>query len=434
MTYRAIRGSILHFPRVTNAPDKDFQYIEDGLLVTRNGKVIDIGSYKDIFANHTEALHIDYSGKLISAGFIDSHLHFPQTEMIASFGEQLLEWLEKYTFPTEEKFKDHSYCEKMANVFIQQLLRNGTTTAMVYGSVHKQSADALFAESQRRNMLMIAGKVSMDRNCPQALRDTPQQSQRDNADLIDKWHGKNRQYYALTPRFAPTSTPEQMSALSELAQQYPDVFIQTHLSENQHEIDWVKALYPQFSSYLDVYHHYNLVRPRAVFGHCIHMQPSEWERMAETGATIAFCPTSNLFLGSGLFQYSEAMERGIHVNLATDVGAGTSFNMLKTLGEAYKVCQLNHTKLHALEGLYHMTLGAAASLKLDDKIGNLNPGTDADFVVIDPCFDDLTTLRLKDSSSSPEDLIFALSMLGDDRAIKETWILGELAYNKFQGT
>lgn len=429
MTIKAFKGNILHFPRQTLQPDRDYQYYQDGMLVTRNGRIIELGYASVMCTKYPDAAVMDYTGKLIIPGLIDSHLHFPQTEMIARYGEQLLQWLENYTFPTEAKFSDPEYSAHIANVFVNQLLRNGTTSAMVYSTVHKSSTDALFTAASSKNMLMIAGKVCMDRNCPPELQDSAASAQRDSADLIDKWHGKQRQFYALTPRFAPTSSAAQMEALGELAVQYPDVFIQTHLSENKSEIEWVKSLYPGFKHYLDVYDRHHMVRKGAVFGHCLHLENEEWQRLTETGASIAFCPTSNLFLGSGLFDLEQAMRHKTNVMLATDVGAGTSFSMLKTMGEAYKVCQLQHTRLSPLHGLYLMTQGSSVSLGLSHLIGNLNPKSDADFVVLDPHFDPLTTLRLSDSDKDPEDIIFALSMLGDDRAVVATWIAGKNVYN-----
>jgi len=300
---------------------------------------------------------------------------------------------------------------------------------LVYSSVHKVATEALFEAASQRNMLTVAGKVCMDRHCPDWLQDTPESAQRDSADLIDRYHGKGRNYYALTPRFAPTSSSAQMAALGELAQQYEDVFIQTHLSENHDEIAWVKTLYPECEDYLAVYEKYHMVRPRAVYGHCIHLSDSEWQRMATSGAIAAFCPTSNLFLGSGLFELSKAEKFGVPVTLATDVGGGTSFNLLRTLGEAYKICQLRNYSLSALQGFYMLTQGAADCLGLSDKIGNLNPGSDADFVVLNPRFDALTQLRI-DADSTCEDTLFALTMLGDDRATVATYVAGQPQYQQ----
>jgi len=426
-TTQGFRASILHFPNKSTCPKQDYQYVEDGLIVTRNGKIEFIGEYKNHINQYPDAFIQDYSGKLLLPGFIDSHLHFPQTEMLASFGEQLLDWLTDYTFPVERKFADPEYASHIAKIFVRQLHRHGTTTGMVYSSVHKQAASALFQEAASHQMLLIAGKVCMDRHCPDWLQDTPQSAQKDSAELIQKWHNKGRLKYAITPRFAPTSSAEQLHLLGELAQQYPDVFIQTHLSENHNEIAWVKELFPKRKNYLDVYDHYGLLRKGAVFGHGIHLEQTEWQRLQETQASIAFCPTSNLFLGSGLFDLAKAEQLNVPVMLATDVGGGTSFSMLKTMGEAYKICQLRGNQLDPMHGLYLMTQGAAVGLGLENEIGNLNLGTDADFVILDPEFDELSALRFK-QHRSPQDIIFALSMLADDRAITATYIAGKAVY------
>lgn len=424
---QGFRAQILHFPSASKAPKSDYVFIADGLLVTRNDKVEFIGDYKSNINQYDNMPIQDYSGKLLLPGFIDSHMHFPQTEMLASFGEQLLDWLKNYTFPVENKFADDQYAATIAQVFLRQLYRHGTTSAMVYSSVHKGATDALFQAAQHYNMLLMAGKVCMDRNCPPFLQDTAKSAQQDSADLIAKWHGKDRLHYVITPRFAPTSTEAQLAVLGELAQQYPNVYIQTHLSENHNEIAWVKSLYPNRKNYLDVYNHYGLVRKGAVFGHGIHLEQDEWQCLAEKGASIAFCPTSNLFLGSGLFDLAKAEQHHIPVSLATDVGGGTSFSMLRTLGEAYKICQLKGNQLDPMHGLYLMTQGAALALGLEQHIGNLNPGTDADFVILDPLFDELSSLRFK-HHHSPQDLIFALSMLADDRATVATYIAGKIVY------
>jgi guanine deaminase len=427
MTTQAYRASILHFPTQGNSPKQDYVYIEDGILVTRNSKIEFIGEYNNNINQYLNANLHDYSGQLLLPGFIDSHLHFPQTEMLASFGEQLLDWLTDYTFPVERKFADSQYARHIAKIFIKQLHRHGTTTGMVYSSVHKQAADALFQEASSYNMLLIAGKVCMDRHCPDWLQDTPKSAQQDSADLIEKWHNNGRLKYAITPRFAPTSSAKQLHALGELAQQYPDVFIQTHLSENHNEIAWVKELFPERKNYLDVYDHYGLLRKGAVLGHSIHLDEIEWQRLQETQASIAFCPTSNLFLGSGLFDLAKAEQHYIPVMLATDVGGGTSFSMLKTMGEAYKICQLKGNQMDPMHGLYLMTQGAAVGLGLENEIGNLNPGTDADFVIINPEFDELSALRFE-NYRTPQDIIFALSMLADDRAIMATYVAGKAVY------
>jgi guanine deaminase len=418
------RASILHFSQATQNVNEDACYFDDGALVVENSRIVAVGGYAELVVDYATAKQVDYSKRLIIPGLIDSHLHYPQTEMIAKYGEQLLNWLENFTFPTENKFASYAYCQEIAKHFVQQLINNGTTTAFAFSTVHKQAAEALFIEASKFNMAIVTGKVCMDRQCPDSLQDTPESAQRESQELIESWHGNGRNLYALTPRFAPTSSAKQLSMLGELAQQYPDVFIQTHLSENHHEIEWVKKLFPAQKSYLDVYDNFNMVRPRALFGHCLHLQQEEWQRLAEAKATAVFCPTSNLFLGSGLFDLQKAQDFGVSIALATDVGAGTSFNMLNTFGEAYKVGQLQGKPLSALEGLYMMTQGPAHNYGLNDQIGNLNPGSYADFVVLNPQFNALSQLRTADSESV-EDVLFALSFIGDDRAVEATYIAGE---------
>lgn len=418
------RASILHFSQTTQDMINGTQFFEDGALVVEEDTIVALGHYADIIHKYPNAAQLDYRHRLIVPGLIDSHLHYPQTEMIARYGDQLLNWLENYTFPTEHKFESYSYCQHIAKHFVQQLINNGTTTAFAYSTVHKHASDALFAEASKFNMAMVTGKVCMDRHCPESLQDTPETAQRDSHALIEKWHGNGRNLYALTPRFAPTSSPKQLSMLGELAQQYPDVFIQTHLSENKNEIEWVKRLFPNQKSYLDVYQHFNMVGPKSLFGHCLHLESEDWQQLAHAKATAVFCPTSNLFLGSGLFELEQAKTNGVSVALATDVGGGTSFSMLSTFAEAYKIGQLQHSRLSALEGLYMMTQGPAQAYGLSHKIGNLNPGTYADFIVLNPHFNALAQLRCSDVESG-EDVLFALSFIGDERAIEKTYIAGK---------
>ncbi len=428
------RANIAHFPTQTQTPERDVCAIDDGALVVQDTTIVAVGSYIDMHALYPQAQVVDYRGRLLVPGFIDSHVHYAQTEMIAQYGEQLLDWLTQYTFPTEQKFTDPAYCEQIAGIFLRQLIANGTTTALAFATVHPQSVDALFYAASRLNMALISGKVCMDRHSPIDLQDTAESAQRDSADLITKWHGKNRCLYAITPRFAPTSSPNQLAALGELAQQHPNVFIQTHLSENASEVAWVKALYPEHDSYLDVYAHYGLVRKRAVFGHSLHLEPHDWAQLAGASATIAFCPSSNLFLGSGLFDLTAAQAHGVHIGLASDVGAGTSFNMLRTYGDAYKICQLKQTTMDPFAGLYAMTQGPAVAYDLAHTIGNLNPGTHADFVILNPAFNELSALRTRPASldesaqhtytQQHSDTLFALSMIGDDRAVEATYIAG----------
>lgn len=424
-TYRA---TLLHFPKATREPELDYEYLEDGLLVTEDGRILTLGPAEHLLSCYPDAEHHDLTGKLIIPGMIDNHLHFAQTEMIASYGKQLLQWLESYTFPTERKFTNKSYARKIADIFLDQLFRNGTTSAMVYATIHPQAVDAFFEAAQQRRALMIAGKVCMDRNCPTYLRDDPDSAYRHSRELIERWHGQDRLYYALTPRFALTSSPQQLRLLGRLADQYPDVFIQTHLAENPDEVKAVRALYDKGNNYLEAYAHFGLLRERAVFGHGIYLEPQEWYQLRASGSTLAFCPSSNLFLGSGLFDMRRAEAEQIQVSVATDVGAGTSFSLLRTLADAYKVCQLQEYSLHPLQGLYLVTQGAACALKLEHQIGNLNPGSDADFVVLDPQSDPLLKLRLQNRSADPADTWFALSMLGESQVIHSTWVAGEQVY------
>jgi len=399
-----IRASFLHFindpARVENIDDA-YQYISDGLLIIENGKVKSLAPFNEKSVDLYPHLE-DKRGQLIMPGFIDTHIHYPQTEMIAAYGEQLLEWLETYTFPTEKQFKDKLYAQKISQFFINELLKNGTTSALVFGTVHPESVDALFEEAEKIDMRMIAGKVMMDRNAPDDLLDTAQSSYDQSKALIEKWHNKGRLQYAITPRFAPTSTPEQLALAGKLKAEYPDVYVQTHLSENIDEIEWVKSLFPEREGYLDVYEHYGLTGDKSVFAHCIHLTDKEWETLANTKSVIAFCPTSNLFLGSGLFNLDKADDNNVPVGLATDVGGGTSFSQLRSL--------------------------SAQSLSLDHKVGNFEKGKEADFIVLDWAATELQTLRLENSNSL-QDKLFALMMLGDERNIHSTYVAGQLVYS-----
>lgn len=428
----AIRASFLDFKQVVTQPDDiaaQLRFIEDGLLVVENGKVRWFGDWAEGQVLYPDVAITHYAGKWIVPGFIDTHIHYPQTEMIAAYGEQLLTWLEKYTFPVETKFADKYYASDISRFFIQQLLSNGTTTALVFGSVHPQSVDALFEVAEQINMRLIAGKVMMDRHAPPELCDTAESSYCDSKQLIEKWHGRGRLLYAITPRFAPTSTPEQLQVAQRLRQEYPDVYVHTHLSENKAEIAWVKQLFPAQKNYLDVYHHYGLTGERSVFAHGVHLREDEWQCLSDTQSAIAFCPTSNLFIGSGLFKLTEAWKYKVKVGMGTDVGGGTSFNLLQTLNEAYKVMQLQGYSLSAYESLYLATLGGAHALKLDDKIGNFKVGKEADFVVLDLQATPLQQLR-QQHSYTVEEKLFALLMLGDDRNTFATYVNGALVYQR----
>lgn len=429
---KAYRAALLHCladPREVGI-EQAHEYFEDGLLVVADGKVAQIGHAAELLptlAAGTEV--VEYPDALITPGFIDTHIHYPQTGMIASYGEQLLDWLETYTFPTERAFADKAHAGEVAEIFLTELLRNGTTTALVFGSVHKESVDAFFEACEKRNLRMIAGKVLMDRNAPDYLTDTAETGYADSKELIERWHGKGRLHYAVTPRFAPTSTPEQLALAGQLFKEYPDLYMHTHLSENRKEIEWVRELFPERQGYLDVYDHHGLIGARSVFAHGVHLCDEECQRLGETGSAVAFCPTSNLFLGSGLFDLEKVEGFGVRVGLGTDVGAGTSFSQLQSLNEAYKVMQLQGKKLDPFKSLYLATLGGPRALYLDDRIGNLQPGKDADFVVLDYQATPLIDYRLRQARTLEEKL-FALTILGDDRAVKETFAAGESVHRK----
>jgi len=425
---QAYRASLLHFHADPALAADAHAWHADGLLIVEDGRVKAAGDYDRLAPTLPAGLEpIDYRGKIITPGFIDTHLHFPQTDMIASPAPGLLPWLETYTFPTERQFSDPMHARATAEFFLDELLRNGTTTALVYCTVHKESVDAFFEASAARNLRMAGGKVLMDRHCPDFLRDTP--DMRDSEELINRWHNKGRALYAITPRFAPTSSEDQLAATRELARAYPDTFIQTHVSENADECAWVGQLFPEQRSYLHVYEHFGLMRPRAMFGHCIWLDDTDFSRMAETGSAIAHCPTSNLFLGSGLFDMASADKAGALVSLGTDVGAGTSFSILQTMNEAYKVARLKGSYLPALRMFYLATLGAARSMQLEGTIGNFAPGAEADFIVLDPKATPLLERRTAHGNTL-EETLFALALLGDDRAIRATYAAGRLVHER----
>jgi len=431
---KAFRGSILHFliDPGENNNEHAYSFFEDGLMLIENGLVLEIGHYAELHPLlPTETFIADYSGKLILPGFIDTHIHFPQTDVIAAPGTQLLDWLERYTFPAERCFEDRGHGTEVAEFFVDELLRNGTTSALVFGTVHRQSMDAFFEVAERRNLRMVAGKVLMDRHCPEYLRDTPDSAFADSVALIERWQGQGRLGYAITPRFAITSSEAQLARVGELAYTYPEVHIHSHLAENRAEVAWVRELFPWSRSYLDVYDHYGLLRERAVYAHCIHLDENDRQRMVNSGSTAAFCPTSNLFLGSGLFDLAGARQSGLQVGIATDVGGGTSFSMLRTLGESYKIAQLQGYTLSPLLAFYMATLGNALSLGLDKYIGNLLPGKEADFIVIDQDSTPLKARRMRNATSLAERL-FILMTLGDDRAVEATYVLGEMLHHRTQ--
>jgi len=422
----AFRGRFLHFlDDPGQNSDAAWQYLDDGVLLVEDGHVAAFGPAIDVLRKTSARLQIHHQPEhLFLPGFVDTHVHYPQTEIIASFGNQLLEWLRDYTFPVETKFADAAYAETVANRFLTELLRNGTTTALVFCTVHKTSVDAFFKAAGKRCTRMIAGKVMMDRNAPKDLIDTARQSYTDSRELILRWHQQQRFSYAVTPRFAPTSTPDQLALAGRLLREFPGLYLHTHLSENQAEIDWVAQLFPERDSYLDVYQHYGLLGPRSVFAHGIYLGETDYRLLSQQRSALAHCPTSNLFLGSGLFDLGAANQHGIKVGLGTDIGAGTSFSMLQTMAEAYKVQQLRGYALDPLQAFYLATLGGAKALHLEHKIGNFQIGKEADFIELNPRATPLLRFRTGHCQNLSATL-FALAILGDDRCIAATYILGQ---------
>jgi len=411
------------------------RYFSPGALLLQEGKVVEAGMADDIQQKYATLLAQpntqikDHSQQLIIPGLIDTHIHFPQTEMIGAYGEQLLTWLEKYAFPAEQKFNDSHYAASIADLFLDELIRNGTTTALVFGTVHPESVDALFSQAQQRRLRMIAGKVMMDRNCPESLRDTAVTGYQQSKQLIEKWHGVDRLSYAVTPRFAPTSTPEQLASCGKLLQEYPGVYLQTHLSENRDECQWVSELFPNCEDYLAVYEAAGLVQKRSVFAHGIHLSERELSSLSQHQAAISHCPTSNLFIGSGLFDLQASEQHKVTVAMATDVGGGTSFSLFQTFNEAYKIQQLQGNKMSAFKGLYMSTLAGAKALDLEGTIGNFMPGCEADFLILDNAPTPFLAFRLAQCQTL-EERLFTLMMLADDRCISETYIMGNSIYQK----
>jgi len=417
----------LHFIADPSLEDKAYAWHEDGLLIVMDGKIQAAGDYAALYATLPQDLQIqDYRGKLIIPGFIDTHVHYPQTDIIASPAPGLLPWLDTYTFPAERAFSDANHAREVARFFCDELLRCGTTTAMVYCTVHAASVEAFFCESEQRNLRMVAGKILMDRHCPEFLRDTAETGIQESEALIKKWHRRGRQLYAITPRFAPTSSEMQLQLAGELAAAYPDTYLQTHVAENIDEIAWVKSLFPKARSYLDVYDHYGMLRPRAMYGHGIWLNDVDRLRMAQTQTATSVCASSNLFLGSGLFDFARADQVQMLLSLGTDVGGGTSFSMLRTMGETYKIARMSGTHVSALRLFYMATFGGARCMQLDGTIGNFTLGSEADFLVLDPHATPILSRRTS-RANNLEELLFAFALLGDDRAVAATYIAGRQA-------
>jgi len=427
----ALRGRLLWFVEDPSLASREraTRYIEDGVLLAVDGIIREAGEASALLGQIPAGVDLtDHRPNLLCPGFIDPHLHFPQTQVIASYGAQLLDWLNKFTFVEEQKYRDEAHAARQAAFFLDELVANGTTTAVVFCSVHPQSAEAFFAESERRNMRMIAGKVMMDRNAPDALRDTAETGYAESKALIAKWHGRGRQLYAVAPRFAITSTPAQLEASGALLAEHPGCYLETHLSENPREIETVKRLFPEATDYLDVYERHGLLGPKSLFGHCIHLSEREWGSLSKTRSIAVSCPTSNLFLGSGLFDLQSARrpDRPVRVGVATDIGGGTSYSMLRTLSEAYKVSQLKGYSIDPYLAFYMMTLANAQALSLDHLIGSFEPGREADIVVLDARATPAMAHRMEAARELADEL-FVLIVMGDERAVSATYVMGREA-------
>ncbi|OYX26748.1 MAG: guanine deaminase [Rhodobacterales bacterium 32-66-7] len=396
--------------------------LSQGGVLVGAGRILAVGDGTTLRREHPGARVHDYGQKLISAGFIDAHVHYPQTAIIASWGKRLIDWLNTYTFPEEMRFADRAYADQIADRYLDLVLQRGTTTVCSYATIHPESVDAIFTAAQARGMRVFAGKTCMDRNAPDGLRDTAQSAYDDSKRLLANWHGVDRLSYVITPRFSPTSTPEQLAALGALWREYPDCLMQTHLSEQIDEIAWVRDLFPQSRDYLDTYEAQGLVREGAVFGHAIHLTDREKARLVEAGASLVHCPTSNTFIGSGLFDIGLA--QSLRVGLATDTGGGSSFSMLRTMAAAYEVAQLRGRSLHPAQLWWLATQGSARALRAEDRIGNIAPGMEADLVVIDLA----STPAIAQAAARAEGLwqaLFPTIMLGDDRAVAAVWVNGK---------
>jgi len=405
-------------------PDAAIRHETQGGVLLRDGRIAAVGAADALRAAHPTARITDYGKALITAGFVDAHAHYPQTAIIASWGKRLIDWLNTYTFPEEMRFGDAGYAAAAARSYFDLTLAHGTTTTVSFCTIHPESVVAYFTEAKSRGLRVVGGKTCMDRNAPDGLRDTAQSAYDASKALLETWHGVDRLSYAITPRFSPTSTPEQLSALGALWAEHPDCLMQTHLSEQTDEVAWVASLFPTARDYLDTYEAHGLLGPGALFGHAIHLTAREKSRLAEVDAALIHCPTSNTFIGSGLFDMAGLKAAGHRIGLATDTGGGSSFSMLRTMASAYEIGQLRGTPLHALQLFWLATQGSACALRMDDRIGNLAPGLEADLVVIDLASTAAIAQRAARAETLPEAL-FATIMMGDDRAIRAVWANGQ---------
>lgn len=396
-----------------------YRSYDDGFLAIDGGRILAVGEW----GSQPEGEVVELGPRhLITPGFFDTHLHAPQLEMIGSYGGHLLEWLDRFTFPTEAKFADREYAAMIAEAFFSELLRNGTLCALIFSTIHHDATDAFFAEAARRGFRGIIGKTMMDRNAPESLLEKPDESYRQSRDLLLKWHGKGLLRYAITPRFAPTSTPELLERAGDLKREFPDAYVHSHISENKNEVAWVHELFPE-AEYADVYDRYGLLDERTVLAHGVHLTPEELDLLGRRGTRIAHCPNSNLFLGSGLFRLHHTIESGVVVGLGTDIGAGTTPSMFTAMSDAYKVQQVQGIALSPIELWYLGTLGGARALSLDAETGSLEEGKSADFLVLDLHAKPLLAMR-NDRASTIEDRLASLIFLGDDRVVESAWIAG----------
>jgi guanine deaminase len=423
MTERLILGQTLSLdadPRL--AGPGAARHERRGAVHVREGMIVAVGSADTLRAAHPALPIEDHGAHLILPGFVDAHAHYPQTAIIASWGKRLIDWLNTYTFPEEMRFADPAYAAEIAGRYLDLLLAHGTTTVCSYCTIHPESADAIFSAAEARGMRVLAGKTCMDRDtAPPGLRDTAQAAYDDSRALLDRWHGRGRLSYVITPRFSPTSTVAQLDALGALWAEHPDCLMQTHLSEQTDEIAWVRALYPEARDYLDTYEAHGLLGPNGLYGHAIHLEPREIDRLAEVGAAVVHCPTSNTFIGSGLFDMG--LRDRMRVGLATDTGGGSSFSMLRTMAAAYEIAQLRGQALHPAELLWLATGASAEALRLGDRIGRLAAGMEADLCILDLA----STPAIAQAAKRAGDIweaLFPTIMMGDDRAVAATYVAG----------
>ncbi|MCC5974420.1 MAG: guanine deaminase [Rubellimicrobium sp.] len=405
-------------------PEAAARISERGAVLIREGRIAELGEADDLRRAHPDVPVTDHGAALITAGFVDAHMHYPQTGIVASWGKRLIDWLNTYTFPEEARFADPAHAARQAALTLDLALAHGTTTLASFCTIHPGSVDAIFAAAHARGMAVMAGKTCMDRDtAPESLRDTAQSAHDDSAALIARWHGRDRAVYAISPRFSPTSTPDQLEALGALWAAHPDCLMQTHLSEQVDEVAWVRGLYPQARDYLDTYEAHGLLGARAVFGHAIHLTPREEARLSEVGAGVAHCPTSNAFIGSGLFDLAGFAQTGMRVGLATDTGGGSSFSMLRTMAAAYEIAQLRGHAIHPSQLIWLATEGAARTLHQEGEIGSLSVGAMADLVVLDLASTPAIAQRAERAGDIWEAL-FPTIMMGDDRAVAQVYVAG----------